>query len=288
MTVQTDRGSGIGHAVWDVRSDGPNLGGALTLRQELEIVRADAQWTTISIHIVGDVTELVTKTYDAVFGSSADFFEISYIAPPSGAYPPAAARSAPGFTHYSLERVIALSSAARIAPRLAWSAQVLEQADRLIGSLGENVIAIHLKNVGAIESRVEPQVWAQFIAEAQEDDPSLAFLLVGDDSVPTEVPLSGRVVKAGDLGAELAVQLCCAARAAGFIGLASGVCTAALFSDAPHVIIKDPDHHVQEMDRELGERTSFAFAAPRQQLWRRKQTAGCLRDALSLIGRSRG
>ena len=89
--------------------------------------------------------------------------------------------------------------------------------------------------------------------------------------------------RAVDLKIELATQLALTSIADGFMGMASGLCTAANLSEVPHVIFKHPAHHSVEMSIEMGSSVSFPFAKQRQQLWRREVDPVSLDAALDLI-----
>ena len=65
--------------------------------------------------------------------------------------------------------------------------------------------------------------------------------------------------------------------------MASGISSAANFSDIPYVIIKDPSHHPDEMEEELGEGDYFNFSCESQFLWRKQQSVELLNNALKLI-----
>ena len=60
-----------------------------------------------------------------------------------------------------------------------------------------------------------------------------------------------------DLEIDLATQLALTTISDGFMGMASGLCTAANLSEVPHVIFKHPAHHSAAMAIELGSSVNF-------------------------------
>ena len=113
--------------------------------------------------------------------------------------------------------------------------------------------------------------------------PDISFFLIGDDEVEIDLSSIPNVVSAKDYDLNLAQQLALVSKSYGFIGMASGISSAANFSDIPYVIIKDPSHHSYEMEEELGEGDYFNFSCESQFLWRKQQSVDLLNNALKLI-----
>jgi ADP-heptose:LPS heptosyltransferase len=57
-------------------------------------------------------------------------------------------------------------------------------------------------------------------------------------------------------------------QAAIFMGMSSGPCNIAIFSDTPFIIYKNPDHDVEEMKLELGKNNRFVFSTASQKFLR--------------------
>ena len=153
-------------------------------------------------------------------------------------------------------------------------------------SFSEKTIFVHLKNISPYneeESNVNWEVWKRFFNKSFLDLPEIVFCLIGDDKIEIDLNSFDNVILAKDKNLSLAQQLALVARSYGFIGLASGLCSAANFSNIPYVIIKHPSHHAYEMDRELGDNEAFNFSERTQFLWRKEQSIKILNRALKLI-----
>lgn len=273
--------------VWDVTREHPTLGGALVLRQEGEMLAELRSAEDITIHLLsaeGDRTEAV-RLASVVFAASARSFRLTSEAPIGEGWPTRAERARDGFSYCSFSRLTALSHQHALTPRLQWNAHTLTDARNMRAMFTGQLVCAHLRSVPPFhsqESNASGPNWRTFF-EARARPGVRDFLLLGDDPLPEGLELPVGVTRATDLGLGLAVQLALLGYSDGFLGMASGVCTAANFSDVPHVIFKHPLHHAAAMARELGAADRFAFANPRQRLWRREATFAALDEALALI-----
>ena len=274
---------------WDLAKETPTLGGALMLRQEAEMILNQSSRERASVHLKGTKTAYARHVCDVAFGSSAYSFEMATDAPPRDrVYPSLDSQAEPGFSYLSMDRVSEIYRQTGIRPRLSWSEQVASESGGILEQYGGLVIACHLRNMpgeGPNSSTADGTIWARFFGAALEKYPTTVFLILGDDALPPEVQLRSRLIRLKDCGVPLPLQLGLVARCDGFLGMASGICASAQFSDVPHVIIKDPNHHAGEMERELGERACFPFSTPHQKLWRREQSVDLLDEALALVMR---
>ena len=273
--------------VWDLTREPLTVGGALVLRQEGEILSRLNNKEGIKLHVICRDSEQVAieELAAKVFGSSILPFELVYSSTDVKGWPKLSVRSDPGFSYFSFARLIALHQKSGIEPKLAWSphheALAKRARERFLGRL----ICVHLRFVTPFtleESNADGPTWQVFFdkhAEAGVCD----FLLIGDDELPSGLTLGPGVNRAVDLKIELVTQLALTSIADGFMGMASGLCTAANLSEVPHVIFKHPAHHSVEMSIEMGSSVSFPFAKQRQQLWRREVDPVSLDAALDLI-----
>jgi hypothetical protein len=158
---------------------------------------------------------------------------------------------------------------------LTWAPSVLEEARRLKTHLaGEReLICLHLKNQsgGPEESNASFDEWERFLSRPEVISDH-TYLVLGDDRLPEDLLARPHVTAARSLGVSLGVQLALVTIANGFIGMASGIAQAAVFSPSPYAIFKHPRHHVAEMVRELGEGDRFPLAGPHQRLIRQPDT----------------
>lgn len=134
-------------------------------------------------------------------------------------------------------------------------------------------VVVHLKNNPAApgESNANADAWPAFF-EACRGRYDVRFLLIGDDELDGRVRALPNVLVTRERGATLAQDLALIQHAFAFMGMASGPCNMAIFSDTPYVIYKHPDHHPDEMHAELGEADHFPFGTPLQRFVRAFET----------------
>lgn len=273
--------------VWDLTRERPTLGGALVLRQEGELLSRLRNLPNIHLRVIGGESDLaaVARLTNSVFRSSAFEFLSAEETPSAESWPMPAARGSREFSYFSFSRVIELHRKHGVAPRLQWNPRLEEQARTARARFAGRLICLHLRSVPPFtseESNADGASWNAFLS-ANARPGSLEFILVGDDRLPSGLTLRAGVSRANDLGLDLATQLALVGCSDGFLGMASGLCTAANFSGVPHVIFKHPAHHPAEMARELGAADRFSFAENTQRLWRRDATEDALNKALALI-----
>jgi len=271
---------------WNTRLETPTLGGALTLRVEAESLFACEGAQTFDLYMPQEGGGDRTTLFEAAFESSLHEYRPNYGPAPQGAYPAASDLSRAGFSYYSLARICSIFEERGTKPLLLWSDLVRGLCVEQMGSISGRVIAVHLRQTKSEDSdlaNADGRIWGTFFAESLQTHPDLTFLLLGDDELPGGVQLNSQVLLARDRDLPLEAQLCAAGLANGFIGMASGICSAAQFSDVPHVIIKHPDYHLDAMERELGASQAYPFAGPSQQLWRTEQSLTLLREALGFV-----
>jgi hypothetical protein len=274
--------------IWDLTRQPPTLGGALVLRMEAELLAREDPSEPRTIHVIGrDLDDpAVARLVEHVFATSGTPLRVTAepLEPDAG-WPALAERQEPGFSHFSFQRILRLHAEHGVIPRLRWTPALLAEAAAIRRHFVGRLVCVHLRSVAPFapeESNADGKVWSGFFRE-HAGLGRISFLLLGDDPLPPGLgPVAG-VARAADLGIPLAQQLALAAQADGFLGMASGLCTAANFSDTPHVVFKHPAHHSAAMHAELGEADQFPFSFPRQRLWRRIADRQGLEEALALI-----
>lgn len=271
---------------WDLGRERPALGGLLLLRQELELLAEMAGVSNIELTFVTDaeagfVIPSVVRTAFSSYWSV--HFNVG--SAPDPAWPPTAAITAPHFSYQFFDRISVLASAFGHPPILRWAPDVIEAANAIRNRFPGKLIVLHLKNVSGQTEADSNAVFAHWLAflATRAAPGSMDFLILGGDAVPDEVPGIAGVHSAQRSGIPLAVQLALASFADGFLGMASGICPAAVLSKVPYVLFKHPSHHVEEMRRELGSGDRFAFAQPRQLVWRMLHTPDMLERALNTV-----
>jgi len=202
-------------------------------------------------------------------------------------WPTAKVREEDDFSYFSFSRVNTLHMKTGLKPRLQWRESLLASASQVRRCFSGRFYCVHLKSVAPFdpeESNAAGPAWSAFFRQHAAEG-KCNFLLIGDDPLPLGLELRPGVIRAKStpLGQDLALQLAMIGVSDGFLGMASGLCTAANFSDTPHVIFKHPKHHATEIAKELGTGKSFPFANERQQLWRADATARKIEAAFALI-----
>lgn len=274
--------------VWDLRREKPTLGGALVLRMEGEMLARDFPGEPLHLSLLGgDPSEpFIARLLTHVFGASVRRFACGARATDAtDGWPDVARRVSPDFTYFGFARVQVLHAETGAAPRLAWSPALRAEAARVKASFPRPLICIHLRRTPpyiAEESNADPAVWGDFL-RTKAAAGCATFLLLGDDPALPGLASERGIIRARDLGLSLSAQMALIAQADGFLGMASGLCTTANFSETPHVIFKHPAHHPAAMRAELGNADRFAFATPQQRLWRRVVDRATLEEAFALI-----
>lgn len=143
-------------------------------------------------------------------------------------------------------------------------------------------VAVNLKsNPASPGSHAIKDVWLNFLTR-QAASPRHKFILVGNDEVDSRILDLENVAKpAGTLGQDLAVISECAF----FLGMANGPANIPVFTAMPYLIIKHPDHHVEEMAVELGALNKVWFARDNQQIERVYETVELLEATLEKFTR---
>ena len=275
--------------VWDLTGEHLTIGGALVLRQEGEILARLQGRSALAVNLIVPESgrQAAERIAQTIFGTSRYPYHLADSTKSASGWPPAAVRAETNFSNFAFSRTIALYAQTGVKPRLQWRQSQQELAFQARGHFAGRLYCVHLRSIApfaAEESNADGAAWNAFFqrhAKAGQCD----FLLIGDDPLPPEINLCPGVTRAAgiELGLHLATQLALIGKCDGFLGMASGLCTAANFSHTPHVIFKHPAHHAAEMVRELGTAQAFSFADERQQLWRRVAGDAALDEAFHLI-----
>jgi hypothetical protein len=275
--------------VWDLTRERPTIGGGLVLRQEGEMLARLQNRSALTVHLVSPELgcEAAKRMAQVIFGASTYLYHLVSATGGAGGWPPAAIRAAPDFSYFAFSRVTMLYTQSGMKPRLRWSQPVQASALRARRLFPGRLYCVHLRSVAPFhleESNADGLVWNAFFKKHAVTG-KCDFLIIGDDPLPAGLKLRPGVTRAAGsaLGLDLATQLALISVSDGFLGMASGLCTAANFSETPHVIFKHPAHHAAEMARELGGAQIFPFASERQQLWRRAANSASLDEAFHLI-----
>ena len=275
--------SGI-KAEWDFELENLTLGGALTLRCELEMLASYCKLQNIHINYINHKFQSSSEELlQMVLGSSEFTFNISNYEATESVYPKALMNYLGDLSYFSSSRLTALSSYVHKKPLLNWksSAEINLQIQDLFDI--STFAVIHLKNLGTFEtSRANMAIWVPLISEIAKAT-SLPLLLIGDDDYPSELLSINGVIHLKSFFVPLMSQLAITSKAKFFIGSASGVASSAIYSDTPYLIFKDPRHHQTEMSRELGSSNHFPWAGRNQLILREEPTIERIRNFIEEI-----
>lgn len=251
------------------------LGGLLTVMAEAEVLcRAHGQK---SFHILvppATLEQVGRRFFNHVIGSTE-----------MGTWETSTTRHSKHlpFTGFGPEKTVAhetsllfwLQRETGLPPTLTWRKSISESVEENLVACTESVVAIHLRNnpqESESESAADGKLWAEAINRIYECSGS-ALVLLGDDPRPEDFRSTCRAPVMDLGGTPIGWQLYVASSARMYLGMASGLASAALFSNTPTTIFKNPEHHHAEMIREFGECSRIQLWRPCQTLIRRRPTA---------------
>ena len=177
---------------------------------------------------------------------------------------------------YSMKGVTKLFEKFSLRPQLMWKPKSFDIHTPL-----DNCFGFHFKFLEETEFGHKVKYWIELVEYIKKLHPRLKIIILGNNA-PEEIRKLPSVMVANDKFS-LSDQLYLCQKVKGFLGIASGFCTAAQFSNTPHVIFKHPKHDTDEMDDEMGNSDKFPFAKQNQRLWRVIQSKEILFKAFSLI-----
>lgn len=160
-------------------------------------------------------------------------------------------------------------------------------ANNLLRSHFENypLIGLHLKRIIGYDgndmiSQADQSIWYEFLLEASLQY-KIKFILLGDDPVNPNIKRLPNVAIAREIGADnFAKHLALLSKCSGFMGMMSSICNFVIFSDIPYAIFKNPSHHKNEMDIEIGKKNYYPFANQFQKVFRAYETKNLLLSQL--------
>ena len=270
--------------IYDNVNHAVTLGGSLVLRQEVELLSEIKSSKNINIFYKKELDSKEEKIINIVFKSSNLIFKIYKVFNEiSFDWPLKNDLNEIDFSYHSFSRINKLFYKYGKKPRLDWNIDIINSAKNKIKSLDKNIIAIHLKNVeenNLLESNIDTKTWVKFFDKNKIEDHY--YLLIGDDAIPSSIDFD-YVFQANRFNLSIEEQLALIPFCKGFIGLASGMCTSANFSNIPYVILKHPDHHREEMESTFNSKNKIPFFNENQHLWRTSQNKEVLQKALELV-----
>ena len=264
------------------------LGGILTLRAEFQLIQKIYQKKNFQLIIhhdssKNDIIQLIKlcfndiKPYKYIINPTSDFVTD---------WPTEESLKTSSIFHSTL-RLSKLFDIYKVYPRLVWGRLLISKLFPILNNLKKNgkVFSIHLKNQKnnlLEESNVLLKPWQIFFNNQLIQNPNFKFILIGDDA-PDSNLFSSNVLSLKKLNLSLLEQLAAVHLTDGFLGLASGVCAPAIFSEIPYVIIKHPNHDREEIKLELVNDNQFKFSKEKQELWMCNQEYQIIEKAMNFI-----
>lgn len=276
-------------AIWDRSCESVTLGGLLILRQEMEQLAKLCEANRMTFFIVGE-QNAHTKKSDLSLARSIlkSKYPITIEVqerPSDPVWPLTDEMGEPFFSYQSFGRVVRLTRLIGEPPTLNWDSSNKNEALKLRNCFPGKLYTLHLKQTGQgnlSDSNANMNSWHRFLKE-QTTNRRCAFLILGDEEIPEDILKLPGVHKATAMQIPLATQLCLVSLSDGFLGMASGFCQAAILSKTPYVIFKHPQHHPEEMKRELGNLDAFPFASPLQKIWRLEDRVENIAKAFQVV-----
>ena len=131
------------------------------------------------------------------------------------------------------------------------------------------MVVIHLKNNENAKncSNADFEAWFGFF-EHYTENIEIKFILIGNEPIDPRILTLPNVIVTKNHESNISRDLALINQAAIFMGMSSGPCNLAIFSDTPFIIYKNPDHDVEEMKLELGKNIRFPFSTASQKFLR--------------------
>ena len=134
---------------------------------------------------------------------------------------------------------------------------------------GYKPVVVHLKNnPNDLQSNANFESWSNFFLHVLNKKYKVKFNLIGNDEIDKRVSNLSNVIVTKENGGNTELDIALVLSAFLFLGMSSGPCNAAIFSDVPYIIWKHPEHHAEEMNRELKDNNSFSFSSENQLFFR--------------------
>lgn len=149
--------------------------------------------------------------------------------------------------------------------------------------INSKMVMIHLKNIPNSKSNANQVEWFKFFKHCLEYHPNYKFVIIGKDKILPKIINLKNVILAKDQKLTMIQELGLINQASLFMGMCSGPFAAALLSGIPYLVFKNPEHHREIMQKEIGDLNNYSFASENQFLIRKEETALLLQEKFSKI-----
>jgi hypothetical protein len=137
------------------------------------------------------------------------------------------------------------------------------------------LVTIHLKNSTRESGKKDWynanfDEWGLFLERASVKF-DVKFLLIGNDPIPKTICALSNVITSKETGNSLVSDLALIQASYAFMGVASGPSVMAKYSSVPYLVYKNPNHHIEEMKKDMGSADQYNFSKPFQKLMRKPE-----------------
>lgn len=157
-------------------------------------------------------------------------------------------------------------------PRIQMREKLIHKAKIFLNKVKKNhfPIVVHLKNIPGKkeESNADLKEWYEFFNICRSLYRNVKFILVGKDKIDSAIDKLDNVVYTQKIHSELVLDLALVSTTPIFMGMASGFCNLAILGSTPYIIYKNPNHHKEEMEKELGKKDRYPFSGKFQRIKR--------------------
>ena len=150
----------------------------------------------------------------------------------------------------------------------------------------DKVITIHIKNIEGTLSNSNLLNWQMLIKYILKKDDNNKIFIIGNDLEVSQYSLfdfKNVTITKSLKGKNILLDLSLILSSNIFLGMSSGPCNVAIFSDIPYVIFKQPNHHTEEMKKEMNEGGKFIFQKQNQHFLLEYDTFEALKTYFDLI-----
>ena len=249
--------------------DSPTLGGLLTLAFEsLLVCSAEGKNPVATILTSKTAVSLPENLRTVAHALGVEFVETTN----------KVVTNVPDYSFVNINKMIDRSG--QFEGGLSWDEALVRSVQAKIKNLGGIPIAFHARTVSDNPEDFSSILTTEMItvlAGAEVQD--LTVVVLGNN-VPESLRGMARVHVAEDEGWTLAEQLVASALTKLFIGVASGFCTAVMFSGSPYLVFKDPEQHAKTVSRDIGPGGLPRFVSTGQQFIRGVPNARLIFEAV--------
>lgn len=186
---------------------------------------------------------------------------------------------------YSLSRINHLYNLYKIKPLIQWNKKIRIESSNIIRlfDLKKFIIVTLKRDTKVTKANAKILVWKKIFQLLVKK--KYKIVIIGNDNFENSFKndnLKDHIIALNNYEFTLASQFDLVNKAKFFVGTASGVCMAACFSKVPYAIFKHPNHHTNEMKKELLN-DRVVFSAKKQLFYLKHQNFNTIKNAIKDI-----